>query len=460
MSSIIYLVQGLAPHSRDWKSLYQRLLEHIETLNHLATTPYGDSSTELLKIINDLNTHENSYGIILLLAFQATKLPDHCFIYYFNAVLLLIDNSTSACLQYASKEVATVMRILTDLACKIGHGKSVIVVLHKTLHLISPNPHCLTPVHALLLQACISGQMYCFAITDLNQQSILEVDDPEKGMSIADFLLYFYYAGICYSATKDYQSAIRCFNQAITSPASVISAIVVACIKKVRLVCLIATGKDYELPMYASSCVKVAYKCKMGAYDEIVRCFLNDDDTGMSRAITDKESFFDELNKDQNMGLAKQVAGAMLSYRIQRLTETYMSMSLTAMAVAVGLGSDVKATQDALLDMVASGDIHATIDHKTNMVRFADLNEGQDDSSSAVNEEMMVLMQTKLEEIMDVSAKMRLIQTKLLTSKAYAMKALPTDSSRLVQPYAGSGSGSTVFIDSGDWEDDREMDDD
>lgn len=49
---------------------------------------------------------------------------------------------------------------------------------------------------------------------------------------------------------KDFPTALEHFDQAITAPAQVVSAVVIECVKKAQLVSLIYSGSAHKLPKY------------------------------------------------------------------------------------------------------------------------------------------------------------------------------------------------------------------
>jgi hypothetical protein len=53
---------------------------------------------------------------------------------------------------------------------------------------------------------------------------------------------------ISFIAVKDFPAALDCFQQAITAPAQVVSAVVIESIKKARLVSLIYYGVALDIP--------------------------------------------------------------------------------------------------------------------------------------------------------------------------------------------------------------------
>jgi COP9 signalosome complex subunit 3 len=69
------------------------------------------------------------------------------------------------------------------------------------------------------------------------------------------------------------------------------------------------------------------------------------------------------------MGLAKQVLASMTKKNIQRLTKTFITLSLTDVASRVQLSGPIDA-ECLILNMIEDGEIFATINQKDGMVVF------------------------------------------------------------------------------------------
>ncbi|KAG6756199.1 hypothetical protein POTOM_039624 [Populus tomentosa] len=75
------------------------------------------------------------------------------------------------------------------------------------------------------------------------------------------------------------------------------------------------------------------------------------------------------LCQDNNLGLVKQVISSMYKRNIQRLTQTYWTLSVQDIAKNVQLSSPKEAEMH-VLQMIEDGEIYATINQKDGMVRF------------------------------------------------------------------------------------------
>ena len=221
--------------------------------------------------------------------------------------------------------------------------------------------------------------MYPLGYDFVQKNPILEIDPPMLHLKGVDFLQYFYYAGICCIAMKDFISALENFSQVIATPAQSVSAIVIQAYKKALLVSLIQYGRAYEIPNHASQVVlQLEKKSDKSVYDEISKAFLDSDsDRTKLEEVIAKSS--EVLKKDLNLGLANQVLDAFTRHRIRGLTNTYITLSSADIAAATGLENG-QVAEFWLRQMVAFGEINLGIDRESNMVRFEDLNSAIDDS--------------------------------------------------------------------------------
>jgi COP9 signalosome complex subunit 3 len=73
--------------------------------------------------------------------------------------------------------------------------------------------------------------------------------------------------------------------------------------------------------------------------------------------------------QDRNAGLVKQVLASLPARTIQRLTQTYLTLSLADIARAAGLAGPAEAEQ-VILRMVAHRQVFARINDRDGMVTF------------------------------------------------------------------------------------------
>ncbi len=218
----------------------------------------------------------------------------------------------------------------------------------------------LTTIHADLLQLSLSCENFSIAL-DLISHDILDIHKPTNGTFDSKYLLaYFYYAGCINAAMKQFESALFYFEQALTTPAIVLSQIMIESYKKFILVSLINKGKLPLLPKYTSRIVINQIKPICSMYHELASAFVNYE---QEKLISISQKYHDAFQMDRNLGLVKQVHQSFNKKNIQKLTKTFITLSLADMALKVKLTS-TKEAETLMLNMIRDGEIFASINQK------------------------------------------------------------------------------------------------
>lgn len=148
------------------------------------------------------------------------------------------------------------------------------------------------------------------------------------------FLLYYYYGGMIYLAVRNLERALYCFEVAITTPALAVSHIMLEAYKKYILVSLLLNGKVQNIPKYASQVVTRFIKPLSQPYHELANAFCSNISAELCAAVTKHQETF---TRDHNLGLVKQVVSMLHKKNIQRLTKTFLTLSLSDVASRVQL---------------------------------------------------------------------------------------------------------------------------
>ncbi|KAG0729014.1 COP9 signalosome complex subunit 3 [Chionoecetes opilio] len=249
---------------------------------------------------------------------------------------------------------------------------------------------------------------------------------------VKHFLLYYYYGGMIYTAIKNYDRAQYFLRVCITTPALAVSHIMLEAFKKYILVSLILEGKHTEswgcpgavtgvlvtcsavtgvlvtcgtvtgmlvtcgpsraagdlwyrhghagdlwcltgvligkIPKYASLVVTRFIKPLSQVYWDLGQAFATNCPDKVCGVINKNQETF---TGDQNMGLVKQCLSALYKKNIQRLTRTFLTLSLGDVANRVQLATPQEA-QKYILNMIDDGEIHASINQRDGMVVFLD----------------------------------------------------------------------------------------
>lgn len=178
-----------------------------------------------------------------------------------------------------------------------------------------------------------------------------DISKENKSFDVKYFLQYYYYGGMIYACLKKFERALYFFENAITTPALAISSIVIESYKKYILISLILHGKVKVLPKYTSQIVTRHIKQMVTAYTDLALAYGTFSIHKVSLVISEHSEQY--LN-DTNMGLIKQVIASLYKKNIQRLTKTFLTLSLKDMANRIQLSSKEEAEQ-YILNMVKFG---------------------------------------------------------------------------------------------------------
>ncbi|CAI5510693.1 unnamed protein product, partial [Closterium sp. Naga37s-1] len=266
----------------------------------------------------------------------------------------------------------------------------------------------LTPQHADCLQLCLLAKLYRQG-GELLQRDILDIDPKKTGLVHRDFLLYCFYGGTIYVGLKQYQKALDLFMHAITSPAQGVNAITVAAYKRHVLVSLILNAQLSPLPKFTPGIVQRGLKACCQDYHDLANIYVSRDAAELKKFVDSHEQAF---KADNNLGLAHQVVASVPKRSIQRLTHTYLTLSLSDLAESVHLSSPAEA-EKYLLSMIADGEMFARIDQQAGMVSFEEDPEKYDSLGMAAVVEEHIQRATKL------SKKLALVHEQISSDRTY-----------------------------------------
>jgi len=168
---------------------------------------------------------------------------------------------------------------------------------------VAITPEHLTPIHALFTQVCLISKNYQMAVQVLDRD-VTEIEPSKTDIQPMDALLYFYYGGMIYIGLKQYKRARDFFVLAISSPAQVLSAIVVESYKKFILVSLLIEGQVSTLPKYTSNSVMRQLKSLTQNYSDFAKAYQTHKQQTLQECY---QKCLSEFDRDHNTGLAAQV---------------------------------------------------------------------------------------------------------------------------------------------------------
>ncbi|XP_008842883.1 COP9 signalosome complex subunit 3 isoform X2 [Nannospalax galili] len=313
-------------------------------------------------VLGALDVQEHSLGVlaVLFVKFSMPSVPD--FETLFSQVQLFISTCNGEHIRYA-----------TDTFAGLCHQLTNALVERKQLCLLAK---CFKPALPYL---------------DVDMMDICK----ENGAYDAKhFLCYYYYGGMIYTGLKNFERALYFYEQAITTPAMAVSHIMLESYKKYILVSLILLGKVQQLPKYTSQIVGRFIKPLSNAYHELAQVYSTNNPSDL-RNLVNKHS--ETFTRDNNMGLVKQCLSSLYKKNIQRLTKTFLTLSLQDMASRVQLSGPQEA-EKYVLHMIEDGEIFASINQKDGMVSFHDNPEKYNNPAMLHNIDQEMLKCIELDE--------------------------------------------------------------
>jgi len=262
--------------------------------------------------------------------------------------------------------------------------------LTQAIQKIQLHPAQFTSIHASLCQLCLLAKNLKPVLKFLDVD-ITEISRESGRLNEKDFLLYYYYGGMVYTALKKYDKALYYFEVAVTTPSVAVSHIMMEAYKKFILVSLILHGKIINLPNYTSQVLKRYIRPLCQAYLDLATASAHNNVAELRTVVAKHTEVY---TRDNNMGLVKQCQTSQVKKNIQRLTKTFLTLSLSDMASRVQL-SGPREAERYVLHMIEGKEIFASINQKDGMVRFHDNPEQYNSPSMLLDldKEMQLCMQ-------------------------------------------------------------------
>lgn len=402
MDNLVAQVQGLSGSPED--------LNHLQTLlKQCEDSISGKPSARLHAALGQLDPAHHSLGYLVLLEAQSgdsmTKEEAENFL---NTATNFINVCSTDQVRLAPEKFNVLCRKLKEHALQLHTPMRVILPLQTAIKKLQPSPQYLTALHAEFFLVCLLAKCYKSALSTLEEQ-IFEIDPKKTGLTPRDFLLYCYYGGMLYIGLKQFGKALEFFQHAITAPATVLNAIAIESYKKYILVSLIYNGQVPAFPKYTPTVSQRYLKTCAQDYFELVNCFNSRNIADLQRCVGSHEELF---KKDSNLGLVKQVVSSLYKRNIQRLTQTFVTLSLQDIANTVQLENS-KEAELYILRMIQEGEIFATINQKDGMVCF------HEDPEQYKTREITQKLDAKIRQMMSLEKKVTSMDEQISCDHAY-----------------------------------------
>ncbi|XP_054565153.1 COP9 signalosome complex subunit 3 isoform X2 [Eptesicus fuscus] len=295
-------------------------------------------------VLGALDVQEHSLGVlaVLFVKFSMPSVPD--FETLFSQVQLFISTCNGEHIRYATDTFAGLCHQLTNALMERKQPLRGIGILKQAIDKMQMNTNQLTSVHADLCQLCLLAKCFKPALPYLDVD-MMDICKENGAYDAKHFLCYYYYGGMIYTGLKNFERALYFYEQAITTPAMAVSHIMLESYKKYILVSLILLGKVQQLPKYTSQIVGRFIKPLSNAYHELAQVYSTNNPSEL-RNLVNKHS--ETFTRDNNMGLVKQCLSSLYKKNIQRLTKTFLTLSLQDMASRVQLSGPQEAEKYVL----------------------------------------------------------------------------------------------------------------
>ncbi|XP_037820852.1 COP9 signalosome complex subunit 3-like [Lucilia sericata] len=303
---------------------------------------------------------------------------------------------------------------------------------------VSTNTH-----HAALCQLSLKSKCFRVALKYLDVDiTTISTSAETRGQNQTDvtnhdakyFLLYYYYGGMIYTAIKNYERALYFFEVCISTPAMAMSYIMLEAYKKFILVSLILHGKIIPIPKYSSQVISRFMKPIAQVYHTLAVAYATTSSEEVRNCII---KYSETFERDNNMGLVKQVATSLYKKNIQRLTKTFLTLSLSDVASRVQLPS-AAAAEKYILNMIKSGEIYATINQKDGMVVF------KDDPEKYNSPEMFLKIQQDMDNVMALVKQLNKMEEEIILNPMYIKKAVGNQDDDLASQHAKAFAGDPI----------------
>ncbi|XP_057437467.1 COP9 signalosome complex subunit 3 [Lotus japonicus] len=395
-------IQGLSSTSGDIARLHIILKQADDSLR--------SESTRLSPLFSQLHPSHHTLGFLYVLeAFTSNSISKE----QAETVIPVITGFVAACsveqIRLAPEKFILVCKRLKDLVMLLEAPIRGVGPLLTAVRKLQLSPAHLTPLHSEFLQLCLLAKCYKTGFSIL-EDGVSEIEQPR------DVFLYCYYGGMICVGLKRFRKALDLLHNVVTAPMTCMNAIAVEAYKKYILVSLIHHGQSQlasSLPKYTSSVAQRNLKHFCQPYIELATTYGTAKIAELEAYVnTNTETFVN----DNNLGLVNQVVSSMYKRNIQRLTQTYLTLSLQDIASTVQLNTSKEAEMH-VLQMIQDGEIHATINQRDGMVRFLE------DPEQYKTCEMIEHIDSSIQRIMELSRKLSTMDEQISCDQLYLSKA-------------------------------------
>lgn len=378
METLVNQIQGLSSKDSDLEQLKKTLESKLELISK--------SINIIPNVLSALDANTHTLGCVYLLYVKLSfpQVEPH----FLPAVEMFLANFDGKQARMAGEKFAVVIHRYTQLCLELRHPMRGIRPLSAALRRVQPAPEHFTCVHSDLMLLCLLSKNYKAALTQTHAltQPLFVVPPRKTGLAEPrDLLLFYYYGSMIYIGLKNFKKALDLLEAAITMPAHALNAIVVESLKKYILVSVLVSGKYTGVPQSSvPQSISRHFKTFASEYIEFSTAYATRDITKVTEVASQHAEVF---QKDKNFGLVKQCVKSLFRLNIQRLTQTYLTLSLPDIAQTAKL-SNAREAEIYILKMIEAGEVNASISQVegNGMVSFTESSESGKFASASTTE--------------------------------------------------------------------------
>ncbi|XP_074111572.1 COP9 signalosome subunit 3 [Cotesia typhae] len=367
-------------------------------------------------VLETLDLQQHSLGILAVLCIKLNLSSGHTNSEANKLLFTQVQEFILGCngeqVRFAPDSYAELCHSLTQSLIEMNTPMRGIELLQRAIRKIQLYDSQLTSIHADLCQLCLLAKCFKPALEFLNTD-ITGVSQEGGQFESKYFLLYYYYGGMIYTALKNYDRALYFFEVCVTVPAMAVSHIMLEAYKKFILVSLILHGKIVNIPKYASQVLIRFIRPLSQPYCELATAYSTNSCEEVQGVINKYREVF---VRDHNLGLVKQVLSYLYKKNIQRLTKTFLTLSLSDVASRVQLPGPADA-EKYILNMIEDGEIYATINQKDGMVVF------HDDPEKYNSPRMLAKLEQEMAACAELDKRVLAMEEEVIVTPQYVRKA-------------------------------------
>lgn len=398
VEALVAHIQGLSGNSDEVSHLHSLLKQSEDSLRSLAS--------RLLPFLEQLDPSKHSLGYLYLLeAYSSGPILREQASGYLSSVVDFINSCSVEQIRLAPDKFISVCKSFKDQVMLLQVPMQGVAPLRTAIRKLQTSSERLTTLHPDFLLLCLLSKCYKAGLSILDDD-IFEVDQPR------DLFLYCYYGGMINIGLKRFRKALECLHNVVTAPMTTLNAIAVEAFKKYILVSLIHNGQVPSFPKYTSATAQRNLKNYTQPYIDLANCYATGKFSELEASI---QANVEKFQADNNLGLVKQVLSSLYKRNIQRLTQTYLTLSLQDIAGAAQLKTPREAEMH-VLQMIQDGEIFATINQKDGMVSF------HEDPEQYKSCDMIEHIDSSIQRLMALSKKLSSIDEHISCDPAYLTK--------------------------------------